>query len=284
MHNWILYWILLLNITVSANSILQDTALIRQKILVALQEKDTLALQNNTEKYAFYGNSIQKTWAYTQLANFYLVHKEPHMTVKYVKKALLYAEKEQKAFLFYLSQNAYFLQSKYNISDLNKDSVWSNDADSSLKQKSLFIYLLSQIHQYEWKEALSFTKLYFRDTSSYWDSIFRLHTSKIRLKSLKKAVVLSYILPGSGQVYSGYFIQGLFSFIMVSLLGFFLFYTIKNKWYLFGYFMVFGIFRRFFIGGAKFAEKQANYHNIKQNEICVKLLKKEIKQFIQKKY
>lgn len=280
MHNWILCWILLLNITASANGILQDTTLIRQKLLTALQQKDTLTLRSSAEKYAFYGNNVQKTWVYTQTANFYLAQNQPELSIKYARKALYYAQKKQdKAFLFYLFQGAYFLQSKYNLSDLNKDSVYANSTDSALVKKSLFVYLLSQLHQHEWEEAKKTTKMYFGDSTKYWDSVFAVHTAKIRLKSVKKATVLSYILPGLGQVYSGYTLQGIFSFIIISLLGFFLFYTLKNKWYLFGYFMIFGIFRRFYMGGAKFAQKQVYYHNAKQNEKCVKLLKSEIKQF-----
>ncbi len=282
MHNWIFYLILLLNITANANSILQDTTLIRQKLLTALQKKDTLTLRSSAEKYAFYGNNVQKTWVYTQMANFYLTQNQPENTIKYAKKALLYAQKQDKAFLFYLFQSAYFLQSKYNLSDLNKDSVYANSRDSMLIQKSLYVYLLSQIHQYEWEEAKKMTKLYFRNSTAYWDSIFTVHTAKIRLKSVQKATVLSYILPGLGQVYCGHIIQGFFSFSIVSLLGFFLFYALKNKWYLFGYFMIFGIFRRFYMGGAKFAQKQVYYYNVKQNEKCVKMLKSEIKQFQEK--
>jgi TM2 domain-containing membrane protein YozV len=272
----------LLNITASANGILQDTTLIRQKILTALQQKDTLTLRSSAEKYAFYGNNVQKAWVYTQLAKFYLAQNKTEFAIKYAKKALSYTQKQNKAFLFYICQSAYFLQSNYNLSDLNKDSVYTHTTDSILVRKSLFVYLLSQIHQYEWKEAQKLTKLYFSDTTTYWDSVFTVHTNKIKLKSAKKAVVLSYILPGLGQVYSGHIIQGFFSLTIVSLLGFFLFYTIKNRWYLIGYFMVFGIFRRFYMGGAKFAEKQVYYHNTKQNENCVKLLKNEIKQFNEK--
>lgn len=282
MHNWILFWILLLNITALANGILQDTALVRQKIFMALQQKDTLSLRSSIEKYAFYGNNVQKTWAYTQIANFYLTENQSTMCIKYAKKALSYAPKQDKAFLFYLFQSAYLLQSKYNLSDINKDSVYANSSDSMLIRKSRFVYLLSQIHQYEWENAKKITKLYFKDTTQYWDSIFTVHTSKIRVKSVQKAVIFSYILPGLGQAYSGHILQGFFSFVIVSLLGFFLFYTVKNKWYLLGYFMLLGIFRRFYMGGARFAQKQVHYHNIKQKEKCAKELKNEIKNFYEK--
>jgi len=275
MHNWILYWILLLNITASANSILQDTTLIRQKLLVAIQQKDTLNVRNNTEKYAFYGDSMQKAWVYTQTASFYLSQKQPELTIKYARKAL-YLTKSNKAYLFYLCQSAYFLQSKYNLSDVNKDSVFAHNPDSSLYQKSLFVYLLSQLHQYEWKEAKALTKVYFKDSTKYWDSIYNVHVRNIRIKSVKKAMILSYIFPGAGQIYAGYPLQGFISLIIIVCLGLTMFYAIKNKWYLLAYFMVFGILRRFYLGGAKFAEKQVYFHNAKQNEKCVKNLKQEI--------
>lgn len=277
MHNWIIYWIFLLHITANANSYLQDTLLIRKNILLALQQKDTLNLRNNIEKYAFYGNNTQKTWAYTTLSTFYLTQKQPELTIKYVKKAFVYASKSDKAFLFYLSQSAYFLQSKYNLSDLNKDSVYAYSRDSVLLKKSAFTYLLSQLHQYEWKQAKTLLKLYFRDTTTYWDSVFTVHTSKIRLKSPKKAMILAYLIPGLGQIYAGYFVQGIISFLMISLLGLALFYAAKNKWYLLAYFMIFGLLRRFYLGGARFAEKQVYYHNFKQNEKCLKNIKQEIK-------
>ncbi|MDW8347180.1 MAG: hypothetical protein RML94_09510 [Bacteroidia bacterium] len=260
-----------------ANGLFQDTAQIRKLLLLDMSRKDTLSLRNNAEKYAFYGDSCQKAWVFTKLATFYLQQNEPQNALKYAKKGIKYQEnKKEAANLLYICQVACFLGANYTYSDLYRDSVWVHSADSTLRKQSLFIYMISQIHQYEWEKAQNLAKSYFQDTSLYWDSIFTFYTSRIKFKSVQKAVIFSYLLPGLGQWYAGYKKQGLISFIFTSFVAFMLYFTLKEKWYLLSYFIVFGTLRRFYLGGARFAKKQVESYNLSQKEECVRGLKREI--------
>ncbi|MDW8302289.1 MAG: hypothetical protein RML38_07465 [Bacteroidia bacterium] len=272
-----LCWIVLWHTTLIANSFFQDTVQVRKAFLAAISKKDTFLVRNFAEKYAFYGDSVQRAWVYSQLAYFYLSQSQPQSALKYARKALKY-EKDRKAAakLFYVCQNSMFLQSLYNYSDLYKDSVFTYTTDSILKRQSLFTYLLSQIHQYQWRAAQELTKKYFGDNSRYWDSVFSFHTSHVRLKSVTKAVILSYLFPGLGQWYAGFYAQGVISFVFVFLSILVLYFIVKKQWYLIAYFTFLGVFFRFYLGGAKFAQKQIHFYNLMQQEKCVQNLKIEI--------
>jgi TM2 domain-containing membrane protein YozV len=83
-------------------------------------------------------------------------------------------------------------------------------------------------------------------------------------KSPDKAQLLSFLMPGLGQMYAGYPKQGMVSLGLQALsLGFGV-YHILNRYYLIGFFTGAGLFQSFYFGGARRAGLMAEETNRKR--------------------
>ncbi|MEO0185574.1 MAG: hypothetical protein ABIL20_07230 [candidate division WOR-3 bacterium] len=85
-------------------------------------------------------------------------------------------------------------------------------------------------------------------------------------KSITKAMLLSAILPGSGEIYAGNIKQGLQDFILTSLSGFLLYNSIKNKKYVDAGLVFSFLFNRFYFGSISNAGSIVRNYNEKLEE------------------
>lgn len=76
---------------------------------------------------------------------------------------------------------------------------------------------------------------------------------KVRKKNRTKAIVLSGILPGLGQVYSGHVKEGVNSLLLISAIGFVYYYTLTNVGILDAIVTVFPWANRYYVGGMNLA-------------------------------
>ena len=82
-----------------------------------------------------------------------------------------------------------------------------------------------------------------------------------KMKDPKKAITLSYWLPGVGQMYAGYFWKGFFSTILNIGLAGFSGWSIWNGYFFSGAFTGTALFYLSYNGGARYAEVLANQYN-----------------------
>lgn len=82
-----------------------------------------------------------------------------------------------------------------------------------------------------------------------------------KLKKPSRAVGLSFIFPGSGQMYSGYFFRGLTSTVINTGWVLFTIYSFSHGFYLSGAFTGVAFFHLFYNGGANYARSLANKRN-----------------------
>lgn len=87
---------------------------------------------------------------------------------------------------------------------------------------------------------------------------------KKKPKSPEKAQLLSFIMPGVGQMYAGYPKEGLVSVGLQTLALGFGVYHIWHRYYLIGFFTGAGMFQAFYFGGARRAELMAEETNRKR--------------------
>ncbi|HEY8402061.1 MAG TPA: hypothetical protein VIK89_12405 [Cytophagaceae bacterium] len=89
--------------------------------------------------------------------------------------------------------------------------------DSSLLEQLLFIEILVLNDLLEWEKAREVFREYQKLRGGELEVVDELYgfLKKGKLKSKKKAEWLSVFVPGSGQVYAGYFAQGIISFVLV---------------------------------------------------------------------
>lgn len=83
-------------------------------------------------------------------------------------------------------------------------------------------------------------------------------------KSPEKAQLLSFIMPGVGQMYAGYPKEGLVSIGLQTLALGFGVYHVWHRYYLIGFFTGAGMFQAFYFGGARRAELMAEETNRKR--------------------
>ncbi len=83
-------------------------------------------------------------------------------------------------------------------------------------------------------------------------------------KSPEKAQLLSFIMPGVGQMYAGFPTEGLISVGLQTLALGFGVYHVWHRYYLIGFFTGAGMFQAFYFGGARRAELMAEETNRKR--------------------
>jgi tetratricopeptide (TPR) repeat protein len=84
---------------------------------------------------------------------------------------------------------------------------------------------------------------------------------KPRLKNEKFAKDISYLIPGSGQIYAGHWGRGMSSLLLSSAFVAYTYVSFVNGFYISGVFSGFSTFRSFWTGGAKYAEYLAKEKN-----------------------
>lgn len=97
-----------------------------------------------------------------------------------------------------------------------------------------------------------------------------------RLKNQKTAMILSRIVPGSGQIYAGYPFEGVFNLLLQSACLTYGIFEFWHGYYLTGYVGGISLFTKFYIGGpgrARFLVQKTNYRRTKSfNDRAVDLL------------
>jgi len=157
--------------------------------------------------------------------------------------------------------------------------------DTHLVHKADFLSGLNNVQLREWEKA----KQDFMSWSAYYsptDSIRKLRENYIsclfdkdnlpKYKNPETARRWSTFLPGTGQLYAGYFWEGAaslsFQLLGLAVIG----YGIYSTYYITGGVVGFGIFQRFYSGGvnrAEFLAEKKNYHNLEELEGKLKKLR-----------
>lgn len=138
--------------------------------------------------------------------------------------------------------------------------------DSNLTAKALPLLALTLNELQKWEEADRIMTRY--KVMGLADSMASCRLSEMyspknrpKLKSPKKASILSSVLPGMGQVYAGYFVEGLGSAVaQVACLGF-TGVALWQRYYITSLLVGYSTFYRFYQGGIGRAEFLANKKN-----------------------
>ncbi|MDC1220196.1 hypothetical protein N8Z95_00605 [bacterium] len=155
----------------------------------------------------------------------------------------------------------------------------------SINSKPLYALALNETREWtEAKEQLhTWGKYHFsEDTAVMNDFNARINeTYQVKnhpkLKDLDKAQVWAQLLPGTGQLYSGYFFDAAFTSVMVlSGIGIAAYGVLVAKYYVTGILLGYGVFQQFYLGGQKRSEFLANERNYKKERAYNDLLKEVI--------
>ncbi len=113
--------------------------------------------------------------------------------------------------LFALKGKLFILNRDFN--GLNKQMQYH----SGLKREITFLQISKAMYQHEWSEAQGYLPLLeqYPEFKSLGPAIQQ--TTTLRYKDPGLSLMMSAVIPGSGKVYSGYWKDGLFSFLFIGV-------------------------------------------------------------------
>ncbi|MEL7001866.1 MAG: tetratricopeptide repeat protein [Bacteroidota bacterium] len=139
--------------------------------------------------------------------------------------------------------------------------------DQEKKDQILFLKILCLNELQRWNEAKEIFTEYAKinDLQNDPNEVYSF-LEKPKIRDPKKAEKLSYILPGVGQMYAGYFGKGLFSSLTQLVLVSFGAYSIYEGYFFTGAFTGIGLFYAFYSGGIRHARYLAEKKNAEKVE------------------
>ena len=156
-----------------------------------------------------------------------------------------------------------------------------------IKKKANFFLGICYIYSFKWNEASkSFRKFFSDNQQEFFINIDSLITEgkKIRYKSPKLAKWFSTFLPGTGQIYSGSWWNGINALIINGLTSYLLFDSICDKRYKDVLITNITLFERYYKGNRYNAEKAAESYNKRKNQKQAKLILEHLSDHIEYLY
>lgn len=158
-----------------------------------------------------------------------------------------------------------FLNNDYTRAELILNQLDQESSDSLKQYDYMYLKIIVLNELLKWDESSLLLKKYFGHRNIILDSqtensLF----SQPRLLSSKTAKILSYLIPGSGQIYSGHVLRGITS---LGLQGSALIYAIialQKSFYLSAIFTGFGLFQMFYLGGVRYSVYLVDKENAKK--------------------
>lgn len=198
---------------------------------------------------------LKKAASLKQLTNF-------DYAFQTLQRVDVYSEDDSTAAkILYESALTAFLAGKPDIclsKLLELKSISSDEYAESIHIQTLEILALNEMRN--WAEAHQ-KFLRFKDRYDKTMEDLYLNTKAYKMKSANKATNLSYLLPGMGQWYAGYFWKGFVSASINGGLVIFSGLSFLSGYYFSGAFTGLVLFYLFYNGGIRYAEVLVNQYN-----------------------
>lgn len=141
--------------------------------------------------------------------------------------------------------------------------------------RMIFLKILALNEQNKWIEAEQTFKELLRKNN--FDTLYANIYKKLpKLKSSKKAEVLSTFLPGGGQFYANKPIEGLTSFLIQAIGAYYCFYSFQQQYYFSSWLVGLGIAGSFHFGSVRRAEELVRIYNLKKSSFYNSQLREKI--------
>jgi len=168
------------------------------------------------------------------------------------------------------------------VAQLNLKQVAHFSSYENIRKRSGMLLFLSKIFAHDWEAALNVYRSLIRDQFIESDSLEStlIKASKVNYKSPKIAMLLSTLIPGGGQIYSGRWPSGLNAILLNGALGYLTVNNIIKKRYISGSLIFIFLFQRYYDGNRHHAYSTA----IEQNNRIDSYYEKEILNLIRETY
>ena len=165
----------------------------------------------------------------------------------------------------------------YDLAQLELIKVVLRKPSLPLFRRALFLQGVTYIYQFRWEEARSVLQDYTADESL--DALFEAALNMPQ-KSLKVARVLSTILPGAGQVYTGDWRDSLNAFLLNGALGFLTIDAVFAGHYTDAALWGGLIFLRYYRGNTFRAEEAVKQFNLRQSQRAAEALLQRLQEIV----
>lgn len=163
--------------------------------------------------------------------------------------------------LYEIALNAY-LDSKFLLAANTVQEAIYYTKDTASQNNLLFLKILALLEMENWEEVLPLLKQYLI-ANNITENHAELFKSP-QQKKLTSAKILSYIIPGSGQIYAGHPARGLSSILLQSAFIAASIWAFLNTFYIAGIIYGASTFFALYTGGAKYAQTLALNGNQKK--------------------
>jgi len=162
----------------------------------------------------------------------------------------------------------------HETAQLNLKQVAHFSNYENIRKRSGMLLFLSKIFTHDWEATLNVYRSLIRDQFIESDSLEStlIKASKVNYKSPKIAMLLSTLIPGGGQIYSGRWLSGLNAMLLNGTLGYLTVNNIIKERYISGSLVFIFLFQRYYDGNRHHAYSTA----IEQNDRIDSRYEKEI--------
>lgn len=162
----------------------------------------------------------------------------------------------------------------YNLARLELAKILNSTKDESLLRKTLYFSGIEAIYMRDWESVEAYFGRYYLDDekADKLNSIIR--TTRQSYKSPTTAKLLSAFIPGAGQIYSGYWRDGLNAFVLNGAIIGGVAYNVYKKDYSNAIIVAYLLLLRYYNGNIYHAGKDAEKHNQElDNNAAIELLR-----------
>jgi len=220
---------------------------------------------------------------YSKIGYCYAHLEKWNKAVEAMDKSILFAESDSLLDQRKIDRAVILLALGDNGSaQLNLKQVAHFSNYENIRKRGGILLFLSEILAHDWEAALNVYRSLIRDQFIESDSLepILLKASKVNYKSPKIAMLLSTLIPGGGQIYSGRWLSGLNAILLNGALGYLTVNNIIKKRYISGSLIFIFLFQRYYDGNRHHAYSTA----IEQNNRIDSYYEKEILNLIREIY
>jgi len=145
----------------------------------------------------------------------------------------------------------------------------------NIRRRASFLRAVNYIYQFRWKDGRAALGEDGTGDCRVIDSLLAVG-EEFRYKSPRTALILSTIIPGAGQIYTGEFSKGINILLLNGAIGYLMIYRLIRHDYLNAIIIYYLLFRRYYLGAKWRAAMAAREYNLRKNR---KLAEEVLKQF-----
>lgn len=232
-------------------------------------------------RFIFFNQRHQKlSYAFAMIGECYINMGKWKKAEYNLKQALATAwtEEERMERSLFLIQ-VYIARGKYSTAEVELLRIYYFKEQQDIKMQCAFYLGIIYIYTYKWKDAKYFLKTYFTETDTFNPDIENQVLAMLKqggdlpLKSPDTAEILSFFLPGLGQIYGGEAGEGLKALTINTLTGTLLVSNIFAGNYLDSVMIFIFLFQRFYLGNLYHARRIVDeYNKTKNREMAIAII------------